>query len=179
MYLTIRSDRVTDERIRTLLEAGEYLDDDTLDALERIGEYVRDPEAHFTIEGVDGWYLDEDGHSHYVPAPDPELHQVAAAIYPYGDWAHGGDVIGTARSWLESGEAERMQEWLDAGVFDADAAARLAAVGLRPHEVAVRIECSGQRNTLGYWVANGDISAERAAQLVREADARRSVLGDD
>lgn len=75
MYLTIRSDRVTDERIRTLLEAGEYLDDDTLDALERIGEHVRAPEVHLTTEGVDGWYLDEDGHSHYIPAPDhPELH---------------------------------------------------------------------------------------------------------
>lgn len=76
MYLTIRSDRVTDERVRALLEAGEYLDDDTLDMLGRIGEYVRDPEAHLTIEGVDGWYLDEDGHSHYIPAPadyDPAL----------------------------------------------------------------------------------------------------------
>lgn len=167
-HLTIRSDRVTDERIRTLLEAGEYLDDDTLDALERIGEYVREPEVHLTIEGVDGWYLDEDGHSHYIPAPDPELHQVAAAIYPYGDWAHGGDVIGTARSWLSSGEAHRVSQWLDAGVFDADAAARLAAVGLRPKDVAVRVECCGQRAELGYWVANGDISPERAAEIVRE-----------
>ena len=168
MYLTIRSDR-TDERVRSLLEAGEYLDDDALDALERAGEYVYgDPEVYFVLAGVDGWYLDEDGHSHYIPAPDQELHQVAAAIYPYGDWAHGGDVLGTARAWLESSEAHRVSQWLDAGVFDAYAAARLAAVGLQPHEVAVRVERSGQRNTLGYWVANGDISAERAAEIVRE-----------
>src|SRR5690606_7269550 len=146
MYLTIRSDR-TDERVRSLLEAGEYLDDDALDALERAGEYVYgDPEVYFVLAGVDGWYLDEDGHSHYIPAPDQELHQVAAAIYPYGDWAHGGDVIGTARAWLASGEAQRVSQGLDAGVFDAVAAARLAAVGLQPHEVAVRVERSGQRN---------------------------------
>ena len=167
MYLTIRSDRVN-ERIRTLLEAGEYLDDDALDALKRIGEYVRDPEVHLTIEGVDGWYLDEDGHSHYVPAPDLELHQVAAAIYPYGDWAHGGDVIGAARAWLSSGEAHRVSQWLDAGVFDADAAVRLAALKIRPKDVAVRVECCGRRAELGYWVANGDISPERAAEIVRD-----------
>ena len=168
MYLTIRSDRVTDERVRALLEAGEYLDDDALDMIERAGEVVSDPEAYLTVAGIDGWYLDDDGHSHYVPAPDPDLHNLAATLDRYGWWAHGDDVMGTARSWLESGEAERMQEWLDAGVFDADAAARLAAVGLRPHEVAVRVERSGQRNTLGYWVANRDISAEQAAEIVRE-----------
>lgn len=168
MYLTIRSDRVTDERIRTLLEAGEYLDDDTLDALERIGEYVRDPEVHLTIEGVDGWYLDEDGHSHYVPAPDQELHQVAAAIYPYGDWAHDGDVMGTARAWLSSGEAHRVSQWLDVGVFDADAAARLAALEIRPKDVAICVEYRGWEAELGYWVANGYISPERAAEIVRE-----------
>src|SRR5690606_39969581 len=67
MYLTIRSDR-TDERVRALLEAGAYLDDDALDALERAGEYVYgDPEVYFVLAGVDGWYLDEDGHSHYIP----------------------------------------------------------------------------------------------------------------
>lgn len=168
-HLTIRSDRVTDERIRALLEAGEYLDDDTLDALERIGEYVdSDPEVYFTLAGVDGWYLDDDGHSHYVPAPDPELHAVAASIYPYGDWAHGGDVIGTARAWLESDQSERVSDWIDAGVWDADAAARLAALDIQPRDVAIRVECCGQRNTLGYWVANRDISAERAAEIVRE-----------
>ena len=170
MYLTIRSDRVTDKRVRALLEAGKYLDDDALETIviERAGEFVIDPEAYLTATGVDGWYIDDDGHSHYIPAPDPELRQVAAAIYPYGDWAHGGDVIGTARSWLESGEARRVSQWLDAGVFDADAAARLAAVGLRPRDAAVRVECCGQESELGYWVANGDISAERAAEIVRE-----------
>ena len=168
-HLTIRSDRVTDERIRMLLEAGEYLDDDALDALERAGEYVYgDPEVYIVLAGVDGWYLDEDGHSHYIPAPDPDLHQVAAAIYPYGDWAHGGDVIGTARSWLSSGEAHRVSQWLDAGVFDTGAAARLAALEIRPKDVAVRVECCGQESELGYWVANGDISPERAAEIVRE-----------
>ena len=166
-YLTIRGDLLSADA-RAVLEAGDYIDDATLAELKRVGERMADPEAYLASEGVDGWYLDEDGHSHYVPAPDPELHQVAAAIYPYGDWAHGGDVIGTARSWLESGEAHRVSQWLDVGVFDADAAARLAALEIRPKDVAVRVECCGQESELGYWVANGDISPERAAEIVRD-----------
>lgn len=92
MYLTIRSDRVTDERVRALLEAGEYLDDDALDMIERAGEVVSDPEAYLTVAGVDGWYLDEDGHSHYVPAPDPELHQIATVTITE-DAKAGGNVL--------------------------------------------------------------------------------------
>ena len=107
----------------------------------------------------------------YLPAWPRRLFFYSAITATSGgqtSLAHGGDVMGTARAWLESGEAHRVSQWLDAGVFDADAAARLAGVGLQPHEVAVRVERSGQRNTLGYWVANGDISAERAAEIVRE-----------
>lgn len=64
-YLTIRSDRLSD-RAHECLAVGEHIDDDVLAELECVGERVADPEAYLASEGVDGWYLDEDGHSNYV-----------------------------------------------------------------------------------------------------------------
>src|SRR5690606_33239462 len=49
---------------RALLEAGDYIDDAALLELREAGEYTDDPQAY--LSGREGWYLDDDGNSHYV-----------------------------------------------------------------------------------------------------------------
>ena len=88
----------------------------------------------------------------------------------YGDWAHGFDAEGAARNWLYAGFSPAEAEaWLEAGVFSAGAAWELRGAGLEPGDVAEPYNERGLRgNSLGYWVANRDISV---------ADAVRVVLG--
>ena len=67
-YLTIPEDRLDDvaPEVRRALENGAYLDDATLKELRRVGQYVANPLEYLGWIGTPGWYLDEDGHSHYV-----------------------------------------------------------------------------------------------------------------
>lgn len=67
-YLTIPEDRLEDvaPEVRRALEDGADLDDAALEELRRVGQYEEHPLKYFGWVGTSGWFLDEDGHSHYV-----------------------------------------------------------------------------------------------------------------
>lgn len=81
----------------------------------------------------------------------------------YGDFAHGGDPMGVAAEWVTAGfTAQQAGAWLDARVFRAGDARRLADSGVTADEV--------DEAGVGYDFANGDISladAVAAAQATR------------
>lgn len=80
------------------------------------------------------------------------------------EWATGGGgrdtIVPTAREWWSAKfTVVEMNAWLDAGCFDASAAARLRDAGLTPEDAEV-VVTSGQ--TIGYLVANGDMAVDAA-----------------
>lgn len=80
----------------------------------------------------------------------------------YGEFAHGGDVEGTAQEWADAGfTAQAAAAWLDAECFTAYAARRLADAGVTPTQAAVAdSEACGYAATIGYKIANGDMDIE-------------------
>lgn len=89
------------------------------------------------------------------------------AFYQHPGWADGGDPETAAREWIAVGfSASECGEWLDAGCFRAEAARELADAGLEPRQAATPYDDGDSSLSYGHRVANGDMSAERAAELL-------------
>jgi hypothetical protein len=84
------------------------------------------------------------------------------------DFAKGdNDLIEVAEEWQSYGfDAEQVDSWLNARVFTAIAAHNLFLEGLNPDDVKWIPE--GGYDTIGYMVANCDMTAEKAKTLVKE-----------
>ena len=87
-----------------------------------------------------------------------------------GDFAHGGETANNhAWYWLHAGFSPHEAEpWLtEARCFDADAAAMMRRAGITPEQAATRPQDDyGDTETLGYMVANADISVETAQRII-------------
>ena len=72
------------------------------------------------------------------------LREIAEALRAEGEWAHGGNVAGTAREWFEAGFApDEVREWLSARTFRADAAADLRDLGITPEQASAVLTDGG------------------------------------
>lgn len=84
---------------------------------------------------------------------------------PGGAWAHGGDPEGTAQEWCNAGfGVAETEEWLSARCFDAASAAALRDAGITAGDA--RWQPEGNPETIGYLVSNGDMTVERARELI-------------
>lgn len=61
-YLTVAAEDLGEEALDTLSQ-GDPIDDAILHEIRHAGEHVTDPLAY--LDGREGWWLDEDGNSHY------------------------------------------------------------------------------------------------------------------
>ncbi len=88
-------------------------------------------------------------------------------IRRYGELAdRGGVPEAAARAWTESGFDDAMTaKWLDARCFHPNAARSLVELGVTPKQAAVRTrDGSGDYvDTIGYKVANGDLTPRQGA----------------
>lgn len=87
----------------------------------------------------------------------------------HGQFAHGGNPDDAAETWAESGfEADEVEEWLKARCFHPSAARDLADAGLTPETAAIRTSAGAGDyvDTIGFKVADGDLAAEEARDLV-------------
>ncbi len=92
-------------------------------------------------------------------------------IESYGDWAHGGDVVGIAKEWETCGfSPDGAAEWLAAGAFDAHGA-RVLQNNMTPAQAAKRIDVAGTQMTIGYAYCNGDIDMARAKEEAEDKTA--------
>lgn len=64
-------------------------------------------------------------------------------------------------------EMREHEEYRQAGVFTDDAADELVALGVTPEQAAEYVEHNDSKGTLGYWVANCDLSADTVAAYCR------------
>jgi len=90
-----------------------------------------------------------------------------ATIEKYGALAdRGGDPQVAARAWTAAGfDDETTAKWLDARCFDAVCARDLAELDILPGQAAKRTR-DGRGDyvdTIGYKVANGDLTARQGA----------------
>lgn len=86
-----------------------------------------------------------------------------------GDFAHGGDVEFTVKAWERAGfTPEQVGAWLEARCFEAVDAKRLMDAGIDPVQASKMSddEIGGYADTIGYKVANGDLSVEKAKGLL-------------
>jgi hypothetical protein len=99
----------------------------------------------------------------YRPAPETS----AQTIRRYGELAdRGAEPSDVARAWTDAGfDDERTSMWLDARCFDPAAAKALAELDVLPGQAAKRTR-DGRGDyidTIGYKVANGDLTARQGA----------------
>lgn len=104
---------------------------------------------------------------------------MADVIEDVGEFAHGGENIQNhAWYWLHAGfTPEEAEAWLtEARCFLASAAAMMRHAGITPDEAATRErdEFGDYAETLGYRVANGDISVETAERIIYATQEGRS-----
>jgi hypothetical protein len=94
---------------------------------------------------------------------------VRDVIVKHGVFAHGGDPDSTAEAWEEAGfGVDEVDEWLLARCFIPGAARDLADAGVTPQAARMRTSAgSGDYvDTVGFKVADGDLAAEEARDLV-------------
>lgn len=92
-------------------------------------------------------------------------HSQAVGNAPYGE---------VAQEWIDAGfSAEGADRWISAGCFEARSAAALRDAGVKAEQAAAQYE-SGM--TIGYAVANGDISVGEAVERLGVARAERTAL---
>lgn len=94
---------------------------------------------------------------------------VREVIERHGYFAHGGNPDDAAETWTESGfDAEEVEEWLRARCFHPSAARDLADLGITPDMAAMKTEVGrgDYVDTVGFKVADGDLEAEEARDLV-------------
>jgi len=94
--------------------------------------------------------------------------RVAVAETVTQDWPRcGGDRIDGAEVWLGARFTdEQVVAWLEAGVYTAAAAVRLARAGVEPREVGGEYETNV---TLGLAFTRGDVSVDDVLRLRRPA----------
>lgn len=109
-----------------------------------------------------------------------DMDRMIAAVSEAGSRAYGNEALGAvAQEWIDAGFDEvDAAQWLGAGCFDANTAAELRKAGVTPEQAAVhpsgddlrrvgaRVEGYGE--SIGYMVANGDLSTACALRLVTE-----------
>ena len=88
-------------------------------------------------------------------------------IARFGELAdRGRNPAVAARVWTDAGfDDEETAQWLEARCFDPDAARELADLGVTPGQAAKRTRDGRRdyRDTIGFKVASGDLSARQAA----------------
>ncbi|MEA2297983.1 MAG: hypothetical protein QOF77_919 [Solirubrobacteraceae bacterium] len=100
-----------------------------------------------------------------VYGPTPETS--AETIERYGELAdRGADPAVVAQGWTDAGfDDAATSRWLDARCFDAAAARALAELDITPNQSSKRTR-DGKGDyidTIGYKVANGDLTPRQAA----------------
>ncbi len=99
----------------------------------------------------------------YRPAPQTS----ASTIREYGEFAdRGSDPSDVARAWTDAGFDDAATAlWLDARCFDPAAARLLTDLDVKPGQAATRTRDGGGDyvDTVGYKVANGDLTARQGA----------------
>lgn len=93
-------------------------------------------------------------------------------IVAHGHFAHGGDPQSTAEAWEEAGfDAAEVQEWLLARCFTPAAARDLADAGVTAEMARMRTSAGAgdYTDTVGFKVADGDLSAEEARDILGAA----------
>ena len=82
------------------------------------------------------------------------------------DYLVGGeDLAAVAAEWDATLlPVDQISDFIDAGCWTADSAAALADVGVTPNEAGQQYE--GYPGTIGYAVANGDLTADEALPMV-------------
>jgi hypothetical protein len=97
---------------------------------------------------------------------------VLDVIVAHGHFAHGGDPQSTAEAWEEAGfDAAEVQEWLLARCFTPAAARDLADAGVTAEMARMPTSAGAGDYTdaIGFKVADGDLSAEEARDIVGAA----------
>ncbi len=99
----------------------------------------------------------------YEPAPKTSVE----TIRDWGDLAdRGGAAEIAAERWTHAGfDDELTVKWLRARCFDPGAARELSELGVTPEQSAVRTRDGGGGyiETIGYKVANGDLTPRQGA----------------
>jgi hypothetical protein len=97
----------------------------------------------------------------YEPPPSTGVE----VIKRYGELAaRGDDAEAAARAWTESGfDDATTAKWLQARCFEPAAARSLAGLGVTPNQAALRTRDGrgAYIDTIGYKVANGDLTPRR------------------
>lgn len=98
--------------------------------------------------------------------------EIRAVLVGHGEFAHGGYPDDVAEEWAaEAFTPEEVEGWLTADVFTAEAARALHDLGVTAVQAgrpSSRFEgFGGYRRSTGYKVANRDLSAAEAADLIR------------
>jgi|SRR5450759_3517407 hypothetical protein len=97
----------------------------------------------------------------------PAAKTSSETIRRHGQVADRGDTAeAVAQAWTAAGFAdETTTRWLGARCFDAQAAGALAQLGVTPEQAAVRTRDGGggYADTIGFKVANGDLTPRQGA----------------
>jgi hypothetical protein len=98
---------------------------------------------------------------------EPPARTSRETIERYGQLADRGEVPEVAaQAWTDAGFDDAVTaRWLCARCFDARAARALAELGVTPEQAAVRTRDGGegQIGTIGWKVANGDLTPRQGA----------------
>lgn len=100
---------------------------------------------------------------------------ITEALINAGEFAHGGDPESVAAEWQTAGfTADETGLWLDARCFTAEGALQLSDANVTAQQAAERTDAGlgGYEDTIGYKVANGDMTAHAAAAIFA-----REVIG--
>lgn len=98
----------------------------------------------------------------------PNQQDIIGVLESHGEFALGGeDVEGYLDDWTWT-TADEVDQWISIGrVFDGTDAEDLSQAGLTPEDVAKTHDLNGMEEPIGYWVANGDLSVDKAVKLVK------------
>lgn len=103
--------------------------------------------------------------------PVSRLAPLVEVVRAAGEFASGGNVEAAAGRWWQSGfSASEASEWLAVRCFDAVVARRLADRSVCPSDVAEPVEASPESETVGYAVANGDMSVESVMRVLGQGE---------
>lgn len=111
---------------------------------------------------------------HLFAVEDAALQEMPLVIRELeGEWdfaVGNSDVGSVADDWIEHGhDSDDVRAWLGARCYDAAAAAALRDAGVTPEQAATQTDAGSgyYLDTIGYKVANGDLTARAAAALLR------------
>lgn len=76
-----------------------------------------------------------------------------------------GDALTARQAIARIDERLGIDGYEDAGCFDPASSLELRRAGVTPDQAARRVEHADQECTIGYWVANGDMTAPEAVEI--------------